>query len=182
LSFGVGAALGSLISWQLLKDKYKVIADEEIAAVKARYSEVYGEEEKKEDAPVTKTENKSENSMKDYAAVLAKTGYTNYSDSPDDSKTPETKKPYYIITAADFDELDDYESEELTYYADGVLADVANDIVEDVEGTVGVESLSSFDEYGVDAVYVRNDVLKTDYEILYDARNYKDIKTPSKPR
>ena len=32
-----------------------------------------------------------------------------------------------------------------------------------------------FGEYEDDAVFVRNDAHKTDYEILYDPRNYSDV-------
>ena len=182
LSFSVGAALGSLVTWLLVRDKEKVRADEEIACVKARYKEIYGEKETKEETVVPESEDKEETSMKDYAAALAKNGYTNYSDVVEEPKAPEIKKPYYVITGEEYAELDDYETAELTYWADGVLTNEVNEIIDNIEYTIGVETLSSFNEYGIDAVYVRNDDLKTDYEILYDARNFKDIITPSKLR
>ena len=40
---------------------------------------------------------------------------------------------------------------------------------------VGLDSLTHFGEYEDDSVFVRNDVMKCDYEILLDHRNYKDV-------
>ena len=48
------------------------------------------------------------------------------------------------------------------------------DIVDDPEKIVGFESLGHFGEYDDDAVYVRNDRLKCDYEILRDPRRYEE--------
>ena len=45
LAFGAGAAAGFFASLQYNKNKYKKIADEEIAEVKARYLQEYGESE-----------------------------------------------------------------------------------------------------------------------------------------
>ena len=72
------------------------------------------------------------------------------------------------------DENEDYETVSLTYYADGVLTDEFGNVIEDVEGMVGKESLTHFGEYEEDSVFVRNDSLKTDYEILRDTYNYSD--------
>ena len=47
--------------------------------------------------------------------------------------------------------------------------------VEDVDNVVGEESLNCFGKYEDDSVFVRNDVLKADYEILLDERNYSDV-------
>ena len=63
----------------------------------------------------------------------------------------------------------------MTDYADGVLTDDWDHPIEDVEGLVGVESLTHFGEYEEDSVYVRNDRYKTDYEILKDLRNFSEI-------
>lgn len=48
-------------------------------------------------------------------------------------------------------------------------------MVEDVEDSVGFESLSHFGEYEDDSVYVKNDARKCYYEILLDERNYSDV-------
>jgi hypothetical protein len=44
-----------------------------------------------------------------------------------------------------------------------------------VDDVVGFESLNRFGEYEDDSVFVRNDRLKCDYEILLDRRKYSDV-------
>lgn len=83
-------------------------------------------------------------------------------------------KPY-VIPPEDFGEKDDYSTESLVYFKDGVLADDMDHRIEDVEAMVGVESLNHFGEYEDDSVFVRNDRLKIDFEILLDERVYADV-------
>jgi hypothetical protein len=47
--------------------------------------------------------------------------------------------------------------------------------VEDLEGSVGIDSLTTFGEYEDDSVFVRNSRLRCDYEILLDQRNFEDV-------
>ena len=82
----------------------------------------------------------------------------------------------YVIPPEDFGDVDiDYETKSLVMYADGVLVNEYGAIIEDVDNLVGKDSLNHFGEYEDDSVFVRNDRLKTDFEILLDNRNYKDI-------
>ena len=87
---------------------------------------------------------------------------------------PFVEKPY-VISPEEFGEFEEYEKISLTYYADQVLTDENNEEVDDVEEIVGEESLTHFGEYEDDSVFVRNDRLKCDYEILLDQRNYSDV-------
>ena len=84
------------------------------------------------------------------------------------------EKPY-VIKPEEFGEILEYESISLTYYADGVLADEYDEVIDDVDEIVGEESLTTFGQYEDSAVFVRNDARKTDYEILLDLRNYSDV-------
>lgn len=176
--FVVGAAIGSAVTWQYTKKKYEQIAQEEIDSVKETFS-------KKEctDEPVKVSSNKSvgqtneKPSVAEYAAKLHEQGYTNYSGT-EKEKIKEKKecmdKPY-VIAPEEFGDLEDYEKISLTYYADQVLADDDDELVDDVEDIVGFESLSHFGDYEDDSVFVRNDRLKCDYEILMDQRNCSDV-------
>ena len=83
-------------------------------------------------------------------------------------------KPY-VISPEEFGEFEDYERISLSYYADQILADEDDEKVEDVDNVVGLESLIHFGEFEDDSVFVRNDRLKCDYEILLDQRTYSDI-------
>ena len=83
-------------------------------------------------------------------------------------------KPY-VISPEEFGEFEDYERISLSYYADQILADEDDEKVEDVDNVVGLESLIHFGEFEDDSVFVRNDRLKCDYEILLDQRTYSDV-------
>lgn len=83
----------------------------------------------------------------------------------------------YIISPAEFGEHDDFDTVSLTWYADQILADDMDPKhpIEDVEEYFPFEFLSTFGEYEEDAIHVRNERLKTDYEILRDNSEWKDL-------
>lgn len=181
LSFIMGAAVGSVGTWYHVKEKYEKIAQEEIDSVKEVFSkrekDLKGEDVKKNVAENVKAgEQEKPMSIKEYASFLQKQGYTNYSDMNGDENKEATKsvKPY-VIPPEQFGEVEDYEQIELTYYADQILADENDEIVEDVEEAIGFESLSHFGEYEDDSVFVRNDERRCDYQILLDQGLYSDI-------
>ena len=186
VAFALGATAGSIVAWKLLKTKYEQIAQEEIDSVKEvfarrekerktvdEHEEIFTNDMVKEDVGNTEQE------IDDYNDLVANNSYTNYSDiskkvEKKEEKRETVNKPY-VISPNDFGMLDDYEIISLTYYADHVLTDEDDDIVENVEDVVGFESLTHFGEYEDDSVFVRNDTLKCDYEILYDTRKYSDV-------
>jgi len=75
-----------------------------------------------------------------------------------------------------------YETKTLFYYADKVLADDDYQILDDVKGNIGDDALTQFGVYADDAVYVRNDILGIDYEILLDEREYFKVSPSSRQR
>ena len=62
----------------------------------------------------------------------------------------------------------------MNYYEDGVLADDWDEPIEDIDKVVGKDSLTHFGEYEDDSVYVRNDRLKCEYEILMRVGKFAD--------
>jgi len=86
----------------------------------------------------------------------------------------------YTISPDDFGEEDGFDTTTLTYFADGILADEMDNMIEAVDLLVGLDSLDKFGEYEDDAVYVRNEQYKCDYEILVDLRRWEDIVRPPK--
>ena len=119
-------------------------------------------------------------SIKDCESILRREGYTRYSNSTEENEGREMSR-HYVISPEQFGENEDYDQISLTYYADQVLADENDEMIEDVEEMVGFESLSHFGEYEDDSVFVRNDDRKCDYEILMDQRLYSDV-TKGMPR
>lgn len=177
--FAAGATIGSAVSWQLAKNKYKQIADEEIQSVKDAFS-------KKENDINTKlstanamlkknmVNNDLNSTHKDaYKDILTTNKYL-YSENTNTKKeVPETGP--YVISPDEFGELDDYETISLTYYSDKVLADDMDQVIDDYLVCVGNDFMNHFGEYEDDSVFIRNDVRKCDYEILYDLRPYSEL-------
>lgn len=176
LIFGVGAAIGSVVTWKLVKTKYERIADEEIESVKR----VYGykkiadahDETTNSVNNIPETDTKVNQDVVDYSKLTVNLGYAN---DAKEGGTDMRKKPY-VIEPGEFGEADGYDVVSLTFYADGVLTDDFDNEIEDVEGLVGKDSLNHFGEYEEDSVFVRNDLYKTDFEILLDLRNFADVK------
>ena len=182
LAFIVGAGIGSVCTWQLLKRKYELIAQEEIDSVKAAYatretgkSLVEGFCNGLKVAEDRTQKDEGDVDFKKYASIIQKEGYTDYSRSVEEKKGEAFVEKPYVISPEEFGEFEEYEKISLTYYADEVLADENDEEVDDVDEIVGDESLNHFGEYEDDSVFVRNDRLKCDYEILLDQRNYSDV-------
>lgn len=180
LGFIIGAASGATVAWYLLKDKYETLAQEEIDSVKEvfarREQEMKDETVKRNVAEGIKDSDRTKPDLKEYAEQLKKNGYTRYSDlSADDGGVSDKQTKPYVIPPEQFGDNEEHEQISLTYYADGVLADENDEVIEDVEDAVGIDSLNHFGEYDDDSVFVRNDARKCDYEILLDQRTYSEV-------
>ena len=180
LGFIIGAASGATVAWYLLKDKYETLAQEEIDSVKEvfarREQEMKDETVKRNVAEGIKDSDRTKPDLKEYAEQLKKNGYTRYSDlSADDGGVSDKQTKPYVIPPEQFGDNEEHEQISLTYYADGVLADENDEVIEDVEDAVGIDSLNHFGEYEDDSVFVRNDARKCDYEILLDQRTYSEV-------
>lgn len=159
LTFLAGSALGAAASFLLLRKKF----DEQRLYFENKYGSSDTDNGDTPDTPDEKSHDISKEDMMDY--------YKNK--TPNDiSETPEKAKVPHVIHPDDFGMLD-YDTITLTLYFDGVVAD-DNDFV--VDGDIlGDDWKNHFGEFEPDAVYVRNDILKADYEILRDNNKFSDI-------
>ena len=170
LLFITGAATGSVVTWKLIETKYARIAQEEIDSVK----EAFARDQKGDDENSTSDEtaeaedledpDPSEEDYEEYVETVQTLGYIH-----EEGGAMMGDKPY-VIPPEEFGEKEGYETITLVYFKDSVLADDDDNRIEDVEGMVGVESLTHYGEYEYDCVHVRNDRLKTDFEILRSER------------
>ena len=191
-----GVAVGSFVTWRLLKEKYIRQTQEEINEVREHYRK------KKESEEVTvdsngSTETNEKPDLIAYAAKLTKNGYIDYTDpksivkatgdtidavvqkTNEESLDPvilndPSYQPPYIISPEDFAIDDEYTTVNLNYYIDGVLTDEDDNIVENVDDVVGLENLNHMGEYEDDALHIRNENYKCEYEILLSRRLYHD--------
>ena len=165
LAFFMGATVGSIVTWKFLKTKYELYYEEEDEELFEDYAEEDTDEAEPE--PINEIDEKPDLSV--YTAKLKEQGYLQ---DVEEGGTDDMEKPY-VISPDEYGEMDDYDLYSYTYYADKVLADENNEPIEDVDQRIGLESLNHFGEYGDDSVYVRNDELKADYEILLDNEKYE---------
>ena len=179
IPFLLGAVSGSVITWTLLNNKYKQIAQEEIDSVKEVFS--------KKEEPIDVTELRPKVKVELAQEEEKNHGMDNYKKLVRDYRKESIKKKEekeedeemdidkpYVISPEEFDTLDDWETISLTYYQDGVVTDDAGEPMsdEEIESAIGFESLEHVGEYEEDSVFVRNDERRTDYEILMDADYY----------
>jgi len=174
--FAAGAAIGSLVTWKVVKTKYDEILNECQSELDNLCETVDRLVDLKKDVPDTKEIKSSETmyavelgeKLEEYLDILNEESYLGKG-----ADGMSLDKPY-VISPDDFDELDDYDVMSLTYYEDGILADDYGNIIQDVDDMVGLESLQTFGLYEDDSVFVRNPKYKTDYEILMDMSTYDD--------
>lgn len=173
LTLTIGAAIGSFVTWKLVKEKYAQIAQEEIDSVKEVFSNRQGRSvTKPTDKNKTETDgNEGIVNTDDVKNIIQ--NYKTYSKKEETEKKFMSSKPY-VITPEQYND-GDYTAASVTYYADGVLVDGFDEIIEDVDNVVGLDSLTHFGEHEADSVFVRNDNLEIDYEILRDLRDYWDV-------
>lgn len=195
LIFVLGAAAGSLVTWKLVEQKYKKIADEEIESVVEYFNNKNNEKNVKSeeitehyietnalDNTVTerkhyKTEPEQITIFKDMDELRDVIEENEYA-TEDDGYTVETEPlreyiPPYVIAPEEFGEFGD-KTVSLMYYADGVLATDDDEIICDPEGLIG-DALQHFGEYEDDCVHVRDESTDCDYEILKSEKTFSEV-------
>lgn len=173
-TFSLGAAVGAFVAWKLLESGYEQKIQDEINEI--RKERLNNHRESTEGDTESKPEVKDDNQT-EYTDILAAEGYVKYSDI----KKAELENEFihcdnnpYVIAPEEFDMVG-YKTECLVYYADHVLTNMSDEPIEDVDETVGVDSLNRFGEFEDDSVHVRNDELRTDYQILLSQKKYSDV-------
>lgn len=180
--FTAGAAIGSVVTWKIVKTKYEQYAREEIESVKALWEETYGDKSESDENVEEETEDefeKAASEKEEYEQLVKDAGYT--ADQTDitqnQNKEDGSMDTPYVITPEEFGE-NGYDTVSLNYYeGDGVLTDDFDEPFtdEEIEELVGADFAEHFGEYEDDSVFVRNDFVKVDYEILKDYRKFSEI-------
>lgn len=199
LMFTVGAAIGSAVTWEVVKTRYKRIADEEIASVREEYVEIMTAMKNRLKEDVVSNETQDNDEMNDYrddeedisdndvekkeyhriASRYNTIKNQNDDEEGDEWDQDEDEVPYvdgpYVISPEDFScSPPGYNAQALVYFADGTLADDWGMIM-DLDETIGEDSINHFGEYTEDIVYVRNERTEIDYEVTRDPRTYVDM-------
>lgn len=204
LLFTAGAAIGSVVTWKILKTKYEHITQEEIDSVREEYDRLSKMMKKEIDMcrkitdlgqnesenPENVQENKEDSSDFDFTKQ-EKVEYSNIAnryrvlsdaDDGDDENDEEGENgdeaPYingpYVISP------DEFNSSPPGYNAQPLDYFVDGVLADswgvrlDIEETIGEDALDHFGEYVDDLVYVRNECEEIDYEVTKDPRTYAE--------
>jgi len=165
---GVGAVGGYFVTKKLMREH----TEAEIQSVKDAFKQIAEEEkkaletsDKEKEVAVRLNEYRGEDMN-----VERRSGDTEIGNK---RHLEEKKDEPYCIDPDLFAE--EYETEYLTYYADGVLAyDDTGEIIEHPDEVIGKENLYHFGEFEEDMLYVRDPVDKVDYSIAHSDKPYPD--------
>lgn len=122
-------------------------------------------EELKETVEGLSYSRKEETVKEETEKTIAESGYKYLAEDRD------VNTPYVIPVQAYMDGEELYNQFTFTYYAgDKTLVNEADEVVEDINGVVGFHNLDKFGEESgnTDTVYIRNDRLESEYELLRD--------------
>lgn len=216
ITFAAGAAIGSVVTWKLVKTKYENIAREEIESVKETFAEYFATND---DTTETEETEEDEERPSNHTRQINWSEYEDLDDELDEYERAEideyeadeadrveyekltgyytigkggvatmnndndslAKEPY-VISPYDFASLDDWKQVSLTYYADDILEDDYYNVIGNRDELIGAKALTTFGEYEDDSVFVRNERLKTDFEILKDPRTYDQARSTNPDR
>lgn len=194
--FTIGAAIGSLVTWKVVKTKYEQIAQEEIDSVKEEFDQLNELRRKEIDAwrkikdsrqveeSVDEPENESpqidDEEVVEYHKLMNK--YRGSDEDEDENDEEGGEGNYekvqfvngpYVISPDEFGDEPSFNAQPLNYYSDGILSDDWG-VELDIEETIGEDALNHFGEYADDTVYVRNERTEIDYEVTRDPRTYEE--------
>ena len=173
LSFIAGAAIASAVTWKVASKIY----EEEIESVKEVFSQ---RKQKGNDEVETSISKRHKEELND---IIKENGYTSDSDKKEEKggseKVMNTYENIHIVSPNEFGEDDNYDVTSLTYYADGVITDEMDNVIDNPEELVGADIASHFGDFEEDSVFIRNDDTETYYEVLMDCQNYSDVANPN---
>ena len=189
--FGAGALVGAVVAAKAVREKYQQEAEEEIAEMREYYREKDQKRREAEEyeAIVEETETgykenfKPIEELEEAKEIIKDKGYINYThyndtDIKENNKEEQVdENEIYIIDPEEYGgENGEYDTATLTYFKDGVLTDEVDEIVAyNIIG--GEENLQPFKDHpDCNAVYVRDDNIMVDYEILRDPYQYDEYK------
>ena len=194
--FVAGTAIGAVSAWFFTKRYYQKKADAEIESVKQSFKKLQEDAQKRANAAKNKPDlsvymealNKSEENHESEAPkVINYSGFTETPESEDDEvidrkellpkpiePNVDRTKPYLINRLPYADEDPDYTQITVVYYADGTYADPHGKEME-IEDYIGVNMMGYVEETDKEEVFIRNEELGVDIDIVKDARTYDEI-------
>lgn len=188
LIFAAGAIAGTVAGIGMAKRHFEAIAAQEINEVRDYYRKVNKEladqlVDKTSDIKEEPAEKSIEEEEKEeYNNIIKHGNYMTTEEIDDEEELFSEDDEPYIIDPSEFGNNGHYATQTCTYFADGVLVDDVDEVIEEPETLVGTFHVDIFRDFDATSVYVRNDWMKMDFEILRDDWFWSDLgDVPSNP-
>ena len=167
--FIAGAGIGAAVTYKVVSERYEQIIQKEVDSVKEAFS---NRNEKSEEIADEEEAAEEPTDKEVYDSIVKDSGYAVDTEKKEDKKMD---KPY-VISPSEYGDSD-YAMLSLTYFLDGTVLNERDKIVSNVTELIGDDYANHFDEYedDPDTVYVRNDRLGIDFEVLRDYREYSEV-------
>ena len=199
IAFLAGTAIGGMVAWRIVNERYAKISEEDILSVKEAFrnreqklkdeieelksklevTECLEEEEKVPSTILSTNEHQDKGDINEYVRMVNRTKYAHTSVPQKEDHSIEAP---YVISPEEFGEMDGYTQISLTYFEDDdILSDENGVVIDDPEEIVG-DALNHFGDYEEDSVFVRSDPKRCDYEILKDLRSYAEFRSTLPPK
>ena len=164
LTFTVGAAIGSAVTYYIIKRNYDKIITKNIL------DDVNTDTDT--DIPTGDAPDMYYDSNKEYEDIIHNNMYE-YDEDDDEEEEDDVAK----LEVISLEEFEDGENPTITlyYWADGVVTNDRNKEIANVDELIGRDNLKDFGDPYVDSVYIRNHDSEVDYEVLRDPRRFSEI-------
>lgn len=196
LMIAIGAAAGSIVTWQILERKYRKIADDGVKSAKEYYKSKYeGFLNESVDLPdefavveneegmvqdILTVPSKEADDVMNWAKKLEKessdfTDYTSLSKSNNDLYLKGGDVKMTGIRMATQEEFDNcmYDVESYTKYGDGTITDEIDNPVEDANDIFGEDLIEEMANVRDDSIYFIDEDREIAYEVLVDPRPFR---------
>ena len=170
LYLAAGVAIGSVVTFLITKNHYQAKMEQEINDIREYYGKKAAEELKEE-----------QEMPKKYQDLVVSQGYSpapseieTVFNNPEDENRKDFEKDqrFLVITEDEYGNNEEYDAiPTYVYYANGVLTDETGEPMsaQQICNTVGAGFASLF---SYDVLYIRNNELKADFEIVLDESDY----------
>lgn len=186
LSFFVGAASGAAGVYIFIKKKYEARFQKDREEMIEYYRKKGVKETKviEPEEPATEEVSFLDDERTDMMTEARKiadankyrTQYSNIPPEPVVDESLAIKGGPYIIDSVDFGTMEDYELRTINCYEDGTLTNERDEALteEEIEEYVGSKNVDALFRIDSDSIYIRNDELQLDYEIIARIGRYAD--------
>ena len=182
-----GVGLGAVSTYFILKDRYNKQLNEETEEIKEYYKDLYSNKEetpselqdveiKIEDVHMETVEVPA-GEEPNYGEIIEKLNYNQFSTTvaaPDGEERVE-RKPYLIS-------MDEYNTDTrmikkiISYFEDDMVCmdNDTKEVLTNIPKELGVDNLESINENGEGEIYIRNELLCIDYNVVSEPGSYED--------